>query len=77
MVLNLTDRILSRLQRSRAIKQSWKRLIAATADINGNSSFSGIQSRESSEYVTALQNEGELTYALETILSLSQEGQSL
>ncbi|KAH8552044.1 hypothetical protein BGW37DRAFT_297543 [Umbelopsis sp. PMI_123] len=73
MVFSLTSRMLSRLHRSRAIRQSWKRLIAATSDLNGSSSFTGIRSRDSSEYVTALQNEGELTYALETILSLSQE----
>ncbi|KAG2182901.1 hypothetical protein INT44_005882 [Umbelopsis vinacea] len=73
MVISLTNRILTRLHRTRAIRQSWKRLIAATNDLNAGNSLTGIQSRESSEYITALQHESELTYALETILSLSQE----
>lgn len=75
MVISLTNRILTRLHRTRLIRQSWKRLIAATNDLNAGSPFTGLQSRESNEYITALQHEGELTNALETILSLSQEGE--
>jgi hypothetical protein len=77
MLLNFTHRLLCRLQRSRAIKQSWKRLITATTDMNEGNSFSGLRSRDSGDYFTTLQNERELTYALETILSLSQEGKLL
>ncbi|KAM3585963.1 hypothetical protein VKS41_002497 [Umbelopsis sp. WA50703] len=45
--------------------------------MNEGNSFSGLRSRDSGDYFTTLQNERELTYALETILSLSQEEREL